>query len=175
MRSSGSRGFLPYSILCEDPQKLGGCKDHKPSRDRGKCNRCDPVPKENILLLGDTKRSDALCEKLQYYQITEGTIWIGKNLSYPEETIEKKSLKDLEKEDLQGLCVALIERKHPLVRRTGSIADEEFIRGKVPMTKSEVRSLCLAKLNLPEDGILYDIGAGTGSVSVEAAVKGRKP
>lgn len=40
------------------------------------------------------------------------------------------------------------------------------------MTKSEVRSLCLAKLNLPEDGILYDIGAGTGSVSVEAAVKG---
>ena len=130
--------------------------------------------KKIFLLLGDTKRSDALCEKLQYYQITEGTIWIGKNLSYPEETIEKKSLKDLEKEDLQGLCVALIERKHPLVRRTGSIADEEFIRGKVPMTKSEVRSLCLAKLNLPEDGILYDIGAGTGSVSVEAAVKGGK-
>ena len=128
--------------------------------------------KKTFLLLGDTRRSDALCEKLQYYQITEGTVWIGKNLSYPGETIEKKSLKDLKKEDLRGLCVAMIEREFPLVRRMGSIADEEFIRGKVPMTKSEVRSLCLAKLNLPEDGILYDIGAGTGSISVEAAIKG---
>lgn len=128
--------------------------------------------KKTFLLLGDTKRSDALCEKLQYYQITEGTVWIGKNLSYPDEMIEKKSIKDLKKEDLRGLCVALVEREHPLERRMGSIADEEFIRGKVPMTKSEVRSLCLAKLNLPEDGILYDIGAGTGSVSVEAAIKG---
>lgn len=49
------------------------------------------------------------------------------------------------------------------------IADEEFIRGKVPMTKQEIRILTLVKAQIPPDGIIYDIGAGTGSLSVEAA------
>ena len=48
--------------------------------------------------------------------------------------------------------------------------DEWFIRGKVPMTKSEVRTVSLAKLELYEGCEFWDIGAGTGSVSVEAAV-----
>ncbi len=49
------------------------------------------------------------------------------------------------------------------------IADEEFYRDKVPMTKEEVRVIAISKLRLKKDSILYDIGAGTGSVSVEAA------
>lgn len=47
--------------------------------------------------------------------------------------------------------------------------DDQFIRGQVPMTKSEVRAVSLSKLELKAEGVLYDIGAGTGSVSVEAA------
>lgn len=50
------------------------------------------------------------------------------------------------------------------------IFDEEFIRGNAPMTKREIRILTLNEANLNENSIVYDIGAGTGSLSIEAAI-----
>ena len=49
------------------------------------------------------------------------------------------------------------------------IDDEEFIRGKVPMTKQEIRILTLAKARLDLNSIAVDVGAGTGSITIEAA------
>lgn len=48
--------------------------------------------------------------------------------------------------------------------------DELFSRNKVPMTKAEVRSISLNKLNLFKKEQFLDIGAGTGSISLEAAL-----
>ena len=50
------------------------------------------------------------------------------------------------------------------------IEDEKFIRGDVPMTKLEVRILTLAKAQIKSDSVVVDIGAGTGSISIEAAL-----
>ena len=49
------------------------------------------------------------------------------------------------------------------------IDDKEFIRGEVPMTKQEIRILTLAKARINFDSIVADVGAGTGSISIEAA------
>ena len=49
------------------------------------------------------------------------------------------------------------------------IADEEFIRQDVPMTRQEIRILSLVKARIAPDAVVYDIGAGTGSISIEAA------
>ena len=49
------------------------------------------------------------------------------------------------------------------------IKDEEFIRGKAPMTKEEIRAVSLAKLEMKNDDICLDIGGGTGSVTMEMA------
>lgn len=53
---------------------------------------------------------------------------------------------------------------------TQGIKDSAFIRGEVPMTKEEVRIISISKLELTEDSILYDVGSGTGSIAVEAAL-----
>ena len=52
-----------------------------------------------------------------------------------------------------------------------AIADEQFQRGDVPMTKQEIRVFLMAHAMVQPDDVVWDIGAGTGSLSVEAALR----
>lgn len=78
------------------------------------------------------------------------------------------------------LAVILVDTKTPggetliLPPRPFGIPDSEFIRGKVPMTKMEVRCVILGKMGVSDSDIVWDIGAGTGSVSVELAMRARQ-
>ena len=55
--------------------------------------------------------------------------------------------------------------KYPLI----GIEDDEFATARKLITKQEVRAVTLAKLQLQDDLVMWDIGAGSGSVSIEAA------
>ena len=49
------------------------------------------------------------------------------------------------------------------------IYDKDFIQKELPMTKQEIRAISIAKLQLHGDSVLIDVGAGTGSIGIEAA------
>lgn len=53
---------------------------------------------------------------------------------------------------------------------TPGIPDDWFAKNGVPMTREEVRCLTLCKIRLKRDSVVYDIGSGTGSIAVEAAL-----
>ncbi|PKM83533.1 MAG: precorrin-6Y C5,15-methyltransferase (decarboxylating) subunit CbiT [Firmicutes bacterium HGW-Firmicutes-13] len=57
---------------------------------------------------------------------------------------------------------------------TPGIADEDFVQGNTPLTKEEVRVVLLSKTRIREEHVIYDIGAGSGSISVEAAILAKK-
>lgn len=124
---------------------------------------------KTFLLLGGAGTGREVCEKIREYHLEDVRFFIGRSLSYEEEEILERKGLELVPEELEGLCTVLAVNPVPECYVHRSIPDELWIRGKVPMTKEEVRTVSLAKLGLYRDAVLYDIGAGTGSVAVEAA------
>ena len=99
------------------------------------------------------------------------TIILGKDLSYSDERIGTLNPLDALLVSEKGLYTALvINEQTEKMTLTKAVSDAEFSRGKVPMTKENIRHLSILKLGLTEDAILYDVGSGTGSVACEAAL-----
>ncbi len=95
----------------------------------------------------------------------------GYQLSYPEEDIRELPLEEILQLQKDGLYILYVSHEGAKSARiTPGLPDSAFIRGKAPMTKEEVRSVSLCKLRLASDSVVYDIGAGTVSVSLEASL-----
>ena len=129
--------------------------------------------KKTFILTGSDFGPGHICEILTNKGLGHLKVSVGENLSYDDERIVEDEAAAVSKMKFEGLAVMIVHNDDCISIDEGyrSIKDEEFVTGMAPMTKSEVRTVCVGKLNLKSNYTVYDIGAGTGSVSVEAALK----
>ncbi|MEG1721011.1 MAG: precorrin-6y C5,15-methyltransferase (decarboxylating) subunit CbiE [Pseudoflavonifractor sp.] len=127
---------------------------------------------KTFLLTGGETRAQDICKDLCRRGLGDLPVWVGQRLSYPDESISAGTAQALAEEQFESLAVMLVCNPAPICRTYAApgIPDEAFLRGEAPMTKEEVRVLALSKLRLQPDQILWDVGAGTGSVSIECAL-----
>lgn len=128
--------------------------------------------KKVFSLTGGDHSPQALCKQLCEHGLGKVLVYVGENLSYPEEKITQGTAEEISALSFPSLSVMMLlnDEANCFEPTVHGLADDLFMRSKVPMTKQEVRSVSMSKLMPKATDVIYDIGAGTGSCSVELAL-----
>ena len=124
--------------------------------------------KKVFALTGGTHTVQSICQDLVNAGLGHLPIYVGEDLGAAQERISAGTARELALQSYSDLAVLLVLNPNA-VDCQKALRDRDFVRGEVPMTKQEVRWTAVNLLDLQKNDIVYDIGAGTGSVSIEMA------
>jgi precorrin-6Y C5,15-methyltransferase (decarboxylating) len=105
-------------------------------------------------------------------QLSAVTIYVCEKLGYPDERVTEGSPHEIADKSYEYPNVVIVvknEGRDQKFKVKLGIREKEIVHSKGMITKDEVRAVTLHKLRLPPKGVFWDIGAGSGSVSIEAA------
>ncbi|HEX4128718.1 MAG TPA: precorrin-6y C5,15-methyltransferase (decarboxylating) subunit CbiE [Pirellulales bacterium] len=122
-----------------------------------------------------TVARELLRRKVDYY-----SAYVCENLGSPDERVTQGDLADIATQEFAPLNVMILIRKpgapdrpsDSIGRRLFGNRDDAFLQSKPKkglLTPAEVRSMALAEMDLGPSSTVWDIGAGSGSVAIEAA------
>ena len=115
-----------------------------------------------------------LAARIDYF-----TAYVCENLGSPDERVTSGTLEEIAAHAFDSLNVMVLVRRaaapdrptEMIGKRLFGNPDEMFLQTKPKrglLTSSEIRCLALAELNLGPTSVVWDIGAGSGSVAIEA-------
>lgn len=123
-----------------------------------------------FLLTGGKYKAHDVIEQLISSGLGEVAVTVGENLSDENERILTGKATELQGVQFDNLSVLLVENQG-YVNRDKAVFDSDFVRSNVPMTKEDIRFLSLSILDIQPTDIVYDVGAGTGSVAIGMAYR----
>jgi len=125
--------------------------------------------KKGFIYTSNSTDAIFLLKYLKELRLSDYTVYIFEHLGTEKEKITKVNYPYYVKEQIADLNVLLFEREAFPSEYIGlGLEDESFEQEKGMITKKEFRSIVISLLQLKPGVILWDIGAGTGSVSIEA-------
>lgn len=95
---------------------------------------------------------------------------VAENLGLPDETLHEGNLEYISSKKFSPLNMVLVEQNTiPAKTSCFGLNESDIHHSRGLITKDEVRAASLHKLSLPQKGVFWDIGGGSGSISLEAA------
>ena len=126
--------------------------------------------KKTFVLTGGENTAPKVCRTLADAGLGGLTVHLGENLGAENERIQTGTAETLANQTCGNLAVLLIE--HPdAANAYEPVRDDMLTRAKVPMTKEEVRWVSVGRLAVQPRDTVWDVGAGTGAVTLELARK----
>ncbi len=124
-----------------------------------------------VALFTDNKNTpDSIAKILMAKGLEKARLFVAEDMGGPQEAFWELSLEEAAQKSFHPLNLLIITGCHQRRNYQFGLAETEFSHEKGLITKWEVRSVILSMLNLQEAQLMWDIGAGSGSISIEASL-----